>query len=327
MKHLKTPLAWAIAIVIAVSMEVLPAQAADLVIGVGNSHRVHYGVARAICRQVQRTAPGTTCEALRMEGRDAAEPIAVLANVRNGAIEVGLVQSDWQHHAVNASGPVKFLDIKFDNLRSLFSLHREPFTVIARRDAGIDGLDDLAGKRVNIGNPGSPQRVIMEMVMKAKGWTRESFQVADELTEAEHALALCHDRVQAVVTTTTHPDPAVAKTIKLCDAKVVAVTGATVDKLLGEHTFLATAEVPGGIYVNSEKPIRTFGITVTAVSSSDIDDETAAAIVKSVFENLGDLKRLHPALGNLLPERMMSDGLSAPLHPGASRYYRARGMM
>ena len=300
--------------------------AADIIIGTGSSARVHYSVGRAMCRQIQRESQGLTCEVLRIEGRDAAEPLAVLSNVRNGAIEVGLVQSDWQYHAFQGTGPLKFIDIKFDNLRSLFSLHGEPFTVIARRDSGIKSLNDLAGKRVNIGNPGSKQRVVMEMVMKAKGWTRESFQLVDELTEAEQSLALCHNRVQAIVSTVSHPDPAIAKAIELCDAAVVEVSGAAIDRLIADNHFFVATEVPAGVY-KQDKPVKTFGVIVTAVSSADAADDTTYAIVKSVFDNLQNFKRLHSALGNLLPGRMMTDGLSAPTHGGAARYFREKGMM
>ena len=117
------------------------------------------------------------------------------------------------------------MDVRFDSLRSLFSLHGELFTVIACRDAGIETFDDLAGKRVNIGNPGSGQRVIMDMVMDAKSWTKDTFQFVDELNDAEQLLALCHNRVQAVVSVVSHPDERTAKALELCDAKIIAVSG------------------------------------------------------------------------------------------------------
>ncbi len=303
------------------------AQTADIVIGAGKEAGVHYNVGRAICRQVARSGQGLTCEMFRIEGRDAAEPLAVLTNVRNGAIEAGIVGSDWHYFAVKGTGPAKFLDEKFDTLRSLFSLHSEPFTVIARRDAGIDGLDDLAGKRVNIGNPGSKQRAVMEMVMKAKGWTQDTFQLADGLTEAEQFLALCHNRVQAAVVTVAHPQNAVAQALKLCDAKIVEVTGPAIDKLIGENPYFARVNIPGGIYGETGKAVRSFGVTVTVVSSADVSDDMAYALTKSVFDNLDVLKRVHPALRAIDESRMRTDGLTAPIHPGAMRYYRETGTM
>ena len=183
------PLVRMATLLLAVAAFSVGAFAADLIIGTGPTATVHTSVGRAICRLIQKTNPGTTCEVATVEGRHAAEPLAVLTEVRNGAIEIGIVQSDWQYHAFQGTGPVEFTDVSFENLRSLFSLHGELFTVIARRDSGIETLDDLAGKRVNIGNPGSNQRAIMDMVMDAKGWTEGTFQFADELSDADQLLA------------------------------------------------------------------------------------------------------------------------------------------
>ena len=321
------PLAWTVTAFLAIAAMPMGIFAADFIIGTGMTAGVHTSVGRAICRLIRKTNPGTSCEIESVEGRDAAEPIAVLSEVRNGAIEIGIVQSDWQYYAFQGTGPVKFMDVRFDNLRSLFSLHGEIFTVIARRDAGIEALDDLVGKRVNIGNPGSSQRVVMDMVMDAKGWTQDTFQLADELSDAEQLLALCHNRVQAVVSVASHPNEKIAKALELCDAKVIAVSGAEIDKLVADNQFLASSEVPMGVYSDSDVLVPSFGVIVTAVTSADFDEQTAYRVVKSVFDNLDYMKRLHRALGNLVPARMMAAGLSAPLHPGAIRYFRESGMM
>ena len=321
------PLTWMVMLFVAVTASSAAARAADLIIGTGTSAKVHTSVGRAICRLIERSNPATSCEVANIDGQDAAEPLAVLSEVRNNAIEIGIVQSDWQYHAFQGTGPVEFMDVSFDNLRSLFSLHGELFTVIVRQDAGIETLDDLVGKRVNIGNPGSSQRAIMDMVMNAKGWSEKSFQFVDELGDAEQILALCHNRVQAIVSIVSHPDERTAKALELCDAKIIAVSGKEIAELVAENRFLAASDVPMGVYSESNVLIPSFGVMVTAVSSADLDDQTAYGVVKSVFDNLTTMKRSHRALGNLLPGRMISAGLSAPLHPGAVRYYREHGMM
>jgi TRAP transporter TAXI family solute receptor len=327
MEKRTNPLFWMLLLFVTVTAAPAGARAADLIIGTGTSAKVHTSVARAICRLIERSIPATNCDVATIEGQHAAEALAILSAVQNNAIEIGIVQSDWQYHAIQGTGPVEFMDVSFDNLRSLFSLHGELFTVIVRQDAGIEDLDDLVGKRVNIGNPGSSQRAIMDMMMKAKGWTEKSFQFVDELGDAEQLLALCHDRVQAIVSIVSHPDERTAKALELCDAKIIAVSGKEIDSLVAENRFLAASDVPMGVYSESNVLIPSFGIMVTAVSSADLDDQTAYAVVKSVFDDLATMKRLHKALGNLLPGRMISAGLSAPLHPGAVLYYREHGMM
>jgi uncharacterized protein len=301
--------------------------AADVLIGAGRNSAINFNVARAICRQIQTANDGVTCEAQSIEGRDAAEPIAVLSGVRTGSIDIGIVPSDWQYHAFQGTGPFEFMDVKFDTIRSLFSLHSEAFTLVARRDSGIDRLDDLVGKRISIGNPGTNRRAIMDMVMTAMGWTRDNFQLVEELTELEQSLALCHNRVQAIVLTVAHPDAALAKTIELCDAKIIEVTGAEIDTLMATSGYLAATEVPGGSYATIGDTVKTFGVVITAVSSEDLADDDAYAFAKSVFDNLDKFKKLHPALRGLQQDRMVTDGLSAPIHPGAQRYFKERGAM
>ncbi len=300
--------------------------AADILIGAGKGAPTHFNAARALCRQIQ-TAGGGTCEAFAIEGRDAAEPIAVLSGVRTGAIEVGIVPADWQHHAFNGTGPMQFMDVKFDTIRALFSLHSETFTLVARRDSGIGTLGDLAGKRVNIGNPGSSRRAAMETVMAAKGWDRDSFQLTEELAEIEQSLALCHNRVQAMVLTVAHPNVALAKTLELCDATLVEVRDAQTGKLLMENGYLAETVIPAVDYAAIGETVRSFGVPVTAVVSEDMAEDDAYAIVKAVFGDLERFKRRHPAFGTLSPARMAVDGLSAPLHPGALRYFKEQGLL
>jgi len=297
------------------------ARAADVIIGVGDEAPVHFHVGRAICRAIGTSIEGETCQTERIEGRDAAEPLAVLGEVRNGAIEIGIVQSDWLHHAFTGSGPVEFMDVGFENLRILLLLHGEPFTVVARRDAGISKLADLAGKRVNIGVPGSDQRVVMQQVMTAMGWSRDSFSLADELTGPEQSLALCHDRIQAMVAIVAHPDADLAKTMALCDAELVEIAGAEIAGLVADKPYFAVTEIPAGSYENQGAAIKTFGVRVVAVVSEDMSDTTAFDIVQAVFGSFNRFKRLHPALRQLRPQDLKSEGDGAPMHPGALRKF------
>jgi hypothetical protein len=302
------------------------ARAADVIIGAGAESPVHFNVGRALCRAISRSKQAMSCEVERIVGRDAAEPLAVLGHLRDGAIEIGVAPSDWLYHAYNASGPVEFMDVGFENLRTLLLLHGEPFTVVARRDAGIVKLADLAGKRVNIGVPGSDQRVVMQQVMAAMGWSRDSFTLADELTGPEQSLALCHDRIQAMVAIVAHPDAGLAKTMELCDAELVEIAGAEIAGLIVDKSYFSVTEIPAGTYENQAAAVKTFGIRVVAVVTEDMSDTMAYDIVDAVFGNFDRFKRLHPALRSLRPQDMKSDGDTAPMHPGAIRKFSEIGM-
>lgn len=299
-----------------------PVQAADIIIGTGSTAGVYFQVGRAICRMANRYAQGLSCEALASPGS-----LSNLSNVQGGALEIGLAQSDWQFHAVKGSGQFKFMDSSYKNIRALFSVHGEPFTVVVRRDAGIKTFDDLKGKRVNIGNPGSGQRGTMEVVMKAKGWTKKDFRLAEELPASQQSLALCHNRVQAMVYTVGHPNASVSKAAGLCDAAIIDVGGAAIDKLVADHPYYTYVTIPGGMYSNNDNPVKTFGVKATVVSSSDVSADDVYKLVKAIFGNLDKFKKMHPAFGDLVPKVMIKDGLTAPLHEGAVRYYKEQGLM
>lgn len=293
----------------------------EIIIGTGSEAGVYYQVGRAICRLVNKRAQGVTCKAIPTPGS-----LHNLGNVRDGALDFGLAQSDWHYHAVHGTGPVEFMTGSFDELRAVFSVHNEAFTLVVRRDAGIRGLADLPGRRVNIGNPGSGHRATMEVVMQAMGWEKDDFALAAELNAAEQSLALCHDRIQAMVYTVGHPNPSVAKAIGLCDATLATVSGPVIDKLVADNPYYAYTTIPGGMYDGTLDPVTTFGVLATLVTSSNVEPRLVGEVVAAVFDDLAAFKRMHAAFGVLEPAGMTRDGLSAPLHDAARDYYERNGI-
>jgi TRAP transporter TAXI family solute receptor len=294
----------------------------QILIGTGSKDGVYYYAGKAICHTVSKAVEGISCESLPTAGS-----LYNLINVRQGGLDIGVCQSDWQYQAVKRSGPFEFMDGAFDNLRALFSLHSEPFTLVVRRDAGISNLDGILGRRVNIGNPGSGQRATMEVVMEAKGWVKKDFQLVEELNASEQSFALCNNRIQAMVYTVGHPNESVAKAVRLCNAIIVPAEGPVIDKLVADNPYYAYATIPGDLYTGVDDPVRTFGVKATVVVSSDMSEETAYQIVKAVFDNLDRFRKLHPAFNVLRPQQMVKDGISAPLHDGAVKYYKEKGLM
>ncbi len=294
--------------------------AAEILIGTGKSTSMDYYTGRAICRIINQNAKDFTCKALFTE-----DSYYNLTNVRSGSIEMGIVESDMQYHAVNHSGSFQFLDISYENIRALFSVHSVLLTVIAQRNSGIKHFDDLKGKRINIGNPGSSQRAIMEMMMATKGWTKTDFLLTEELPAAQHSLALCHGRIQATVDKIVHPSPAVKQLMDFCDAFIVGINDQQIDKLVADTPYYTSAIISEGMYKNNTTPIPTFGMKATVVVSADLDETIAYTIVKTLFDNLERFKKMHPAFAKLTPAQMSKEGLIAPLHEGAMRYYREKG--
>ena len=312
------------AALLSVAVAAPPAAAETFVtIGTGGQTGVYYVVGQSICKLVNR---GTKDHGIKCTAPSTGGSVANLNAIKAGEQDMGVAQSDWQYHAYN--GTAKFEDQGANkDLRSVFSVHPEPFTVIARTDSGIKTFDDLKGKRVNVGNPGSGQRGTLEVLMKEKGWTMDDFKLASELKSAEQAQALCDNKVDAIVFTVGHPNGSIQEATTSCDAIIVPVTGPEVDKLVSANPFYAKATIPGGMYKGTDSDAQTFGVKATFVSSTKAPEATIYQVVTAVFDNFDRFKRLPPAFANLDPKDMIKDGNSAPLHDGAAKYFKEKGMM
>ncbi|WP_375550821.1 TAXI family TRAP transporter solute-binding subunit [Rhodophyticola porphyridii] len=294
-----------------------------IAIGTGGVTGVYYPTGGAICRLVNRDRAehGIRCGVESTGGS-----VFNINAIRGGELEFGVAQSDWQYHAFN--GTSRFEETgAFEELRAVFSVHPEPFTVVARADAGIETFEDLQGKRVNVGNPGSGQRGTMEVLMEAMGWTMDDFTVASELQAAEQSQALCDNNIDAMIYTVGHPSGSIQEATTACDSILVTVSNEAVDRLVAENSFYRTATIPGGMYRGTDEDVQTFGVGATFVTSADVPEEVVYQVVRAVFENIDQFRSLHPAFANLDPTEMANDGLSAPLHPGAERYYREAGLI
>lgn len=291
-------------------------------IGTGGVTGVYYPTGGAICRLVNkdRKEHGLRCSAESTGGS-----IYNINTVRAGELEFGVAQSDWQYHAYN--GTSKFEDAgKFDGLRAVFSVHPEPVTVIASDASGIKTLTDVKGKRMNIGNPGSGTRGTWEVIEEAMGWDRSDLKLASEMKSAETGQAVCDGKIDAYFWLVGHPSALTQESLASCDAHLVNVEGPAIDKLVEDNSFYRKATIPAGMY-NNDEDIQTFGVGATFVTSADVPEETVYVVVKAVFENFDQFKKLHPAFANLTPEEMIKDSLSAPLHDGAAKYYKEKGWM
>ena len=293
-----------------------------ITIGTGGQTGVYYVVGQSICRLVNRdtATTGIKCTAPSTGGS-----VANVNAIKAGEMTMGVAQSDVQYHAYNGDTPEFSGDNKFDKERAIFSVHGEPFTIVARKDANIATFDDMKGKRVNVGNPGSGQLATMEVVLAAKGWTMKDFSLASDLKPAEQSAALGDNKVDAIISTAGHPNGSIQEATSTVEANLVPVTGAEIDKLVTENPFYAKATIPGGMYAGNPDPVDTFGVKATFVTSADVPDDVVYEVVKAVFDNFDRFKGLHPAFAELKPEDMVSQGNSAPLHPGAEKYYREKG--
>jgi len=322
-----------LAMVAAVAFTVSGAAAQEqrkfITIGTGGPTGVYFAVGNAICRLIHKEAAEGR-EAGRKHGIRCSAPSTGgstynIGQIAEGELDFGVAQSDWQYHAYKGDEPDRVKP--FDKLRSVFSVHPEPFHLIVGKDSGINSFEDLKGKRVNIGNPGSGQRGTMEVLLAAHGMTVDDFKVATELTSTEQSNALCDGKIDAFGYTVGVPNAGVAVATDGCDARIINLDGPVEKELVDKFPYYAFITIPKGTYKTTDEDVTTFGVMATLVTSADVDEQTVYEVVRAVMENIEDFRNLHPAFANLDPQKMIKDGLTAPLHPGAVKYYKEKGWM
>ncbi|MBB5214812.1 TAXI family TRAP transporter solute-binding subunit [Parapusillimonas granuli] len=292
-------------------------------IGTGGVTGVYYAAGGAICRLVNkdRASHGLRCSVESTGGS-----VFNINTIKAGELDLGVVQSDVGYNAYNGEGQFKDAGA-FKKLRSVFSIHPEPFTVVARKEANIKSFDDFKGKRFNVGNPGSGTRASMEQLLKARGQNLSFFSLASELRPDEHGSALCDGKIDGFFYGVGHPSANIQDPTTTCGAQLVSLTGPVIDKLVEQYPYYAKVSIPAGLYPNNPQETNTYGVLATFVTSADVPEESVYRIVKAVFDNFEDFKKLHPAFGHLEAKDMVKNGLSAPLHPGAEKYFKEKGLL
>jgi len=323
MKHLRKQL---LLILIAFSSIPYASSASDdlkyLSIGTGGVTGVYYPTGGAICHLANKMiSDNYHCEIKSTPGT-----IYNIERIRSGELSLGVLQSDWQYHAYQGTGLYKKKG-RFSELRSLFSVHAEPFTVLARIDSGIHHFEELKNKRVNIGAPRSGQRATMDVLLKLYGWKKSDFKEVFELTPSEQAKALCDDRVDAIIYVVGHPNSSIKEASGACQTRLVNVAGDKIDKLTAETSYYQKVVIPGDMYRGSPYDTSTFGVGAVVTTTSNLPEEVAYQLVKSVFENHTEFTQLHPAFKHLKKQAMVNNSITAPLHDGAVRYYKEVGLI
>jgi len=287
-------------------------------IGTGAITGVYYPAGGAICRLLNR---GRKEHGIRCSVESTGGSVSNLNAIRSGAIDFGIVQSDWQYHAYNGSG--FFADQKpLKELRSVFSLYTETFTIAVQEKSDIRKLDDLLGKRINFGPQGSGMYATMEVLMGLKGWTKQSFSTVTYLQPSEQPKALCDGKIDVMIYASGNPNGVLQEAAQTCKIRILSVDSETIEKLIASNSFYVKSIIPGGMYAGNQSAVQTFGVKAGVVASEKASADVVYNITKAVFENFDNFKTLHPVFSSLKKEEMVKEGSSAPIHPGALKYFR-----
>ena len=313
-------MASAIAGCMAVSVALAPT---PVTLATGTPGGIYHPVGNAICRMfnLESEHQATPCVAVSSDGS-----VANIRRVESGESTFGLSQTDVAYAAFHGEGP--FAAAGPDpKLRMLIALYPEAFTVVARADTGIRDFQDLRGKRVGIGTSGAGYTFTRDVILGFYGWTISDPERVLELGPAEQNQALCSDKVDAIIFEAGHPNGLTQEATTGCRARLVRVAGPEIDRLLATHPYYVASVIPGGMYAGNPDDVPTIGTQAVLVTSSNEPDELAYAVVKAVFENFADFRRLHPALSSLDIKHMVPSEAVIPIHPGALNYYREVGLV
>lgn len=287
-------------------------------IGTGAITGVYYPAGGAICRLLNR---GRKEHGIRCAVESTGGSVSNLNAIRNGVFDFGIAQSDWQYHAYNGTG--FFADQKpFKELRSVFSLYSETFTIAVLDKSNIKRIDDMTGKRVNFGPQGSGMYATMEVLMAVKGWTKQNFAAVTYLQPSEQPKALCDGKIDVMIYASGNPNGVLQEATQACKVRILSVDREVIDKLIQSNSFYVKAIIPGGMYAGNPSNIETFGVKASLVTSEKTSADVVYNITKAVFENFDNFKTLHPVFSSLKKEDMVREGNSAPLHAGALKYFK-----
>ena len=295
----------------------------DLLLGTGETGSFSHYTGRTICRMINRQAIGVDCKPV--PGPD---DVHNLTNLRGGSLDIGIIDSRMLHDAINKTGFFEFLDINYQQLRTLVPLYDVPVTLVVRKDAGIHLLEELKGKRINAGGPRSPRHLAVDTILKAKNWSEKDFSLFENLPESQSQdeMALCYGTIQAMVHMGVHPDSSLQQLLRHCKVGLADMNDGEIEKLVEKNPAFFKIRIPENTYPSSPKEVSTFGTRAILVASEDLDEETVYRIMDTLYGNRKRLKRAHPGLSSFAMDSAQMRESGIETHPGAARYFSEHGL-
>jgi uncharacterized protein len=293
-------------------------------IGTGGVTGVYYPTGGAISRMINKKS---TVYKLKASVESTGGSVYNINAVLSGDLDFGIAQSDRQFQAVKGSAEWKNKGPQ-NRLRSVFSIYPESVTLIASVKSGITSIKDLKGKRVNLGNPGSGQLQNARDLLRAYKIDEKTIK-GEYIKAVESAGLLQDERIDAFFYTLGHPNGSIKEaTSGRIRVRIVSITGPELTSLIKKYPYYSLSYIPASLYPAAEnkKEIKTIGVKATLITSVDVPEATVYAVTKEVFDNLEEFKKLHPSYQTITKESML-EGLSAPIHKGALKYYREAGLV
>ena len=291
-------------------------------IATGRVGGLYHPVGGAICKLVNedRDEHGISCTVEITGGS-----IPNIKDLREGDVDLALAQSDALHSAFFGNEPFEE-EGAFKDLRLVFGLYIEHFTLVARGGRDMDTFEDLKGKRVYVGGEDSSRRNAMNVLMDAHGWTGAEVTDVATFKASNLAEALCDDEFDAFIYTIGHPNPTVREAATLCDINLVDVSSSITEKLARQNPFYVNSVIPGGTYKGNPRDTPTLGVPSMLATSATVPSDVIYQFTKAYFESLDLLQALSPLFLSLTKEQMAESDLDVPFHEGALKYFSEVGL-
>ena len=251
--------------------------------------------------------------------------VANVAGIQSGALESGFVQSDVAYWAYTGTG-IYSDEERVDELRAIASLYPESVHLVARPGAGIDSVEDLAGKQVSLDEPGSGTLVDARIILDAFGLDEDDLE-AVYLKPSPGVTTLREGSLDAFIMVAGYPTASVADLCRTDGCELVPIDGPEVDRLLRSYQFFTRDKIPAGVYEGvGETP--TVSVPALWVTSAEIDEELIYGVTRALgHENARQLLDDGHARGRSIVLDQALEGIGIPLHPGAERFYREVGIL
>jgi TRAP transporter TAXI family solute receptor len=243
--------------------------------------------------------------------------------MKNKEAELAIIQNDVLDYAFNGTF-VMADDGGMPMLRTIATLYPEVIQVVATKSSGITSVADLKGKRVCVGDAGSGTEANARQVMEAFGLTFADLGKVENLSFGDAATAMQNGTIDASFTTAGVPNPAITELNNAIDIVILPISGAEADKLIATYAYYSKYTITDSDY--GIPGCDTVAILATLACTDGLDEDTAYAITKGLFDNQAALAAGH-AKGQLLSTENAIKGASIPFHPGALKYYKEVGVL
>ena len=292
-----------------------------ITIGTGGVTGTYYPTGGAICTFVNQYKKESKIRC-SVESTDGS--LYNLNTLKNGELDFGIVQSDIVYQASKGEGAFK--DAKFSKLRSVMAIYPELLTLVTKKDANINKLLDIKDKRINLGNSGSGNETTALALFEASGIDKNDLKQIGTFSASEMPDALKNNKIDGYFYMVGHPTANIKDAANSTDIKIIPIDNNILENLIDKYPYFAKGHIQAGTYRGQESDISTFGVKAVLVTNENVNERTVYLLVKAILENFDEFKKLHPAYENLTKESLLN-GLSAPLHDGAKKYFEEVGLI